>query len=163
MNPAANGKWLKNRNDNMRIKKTLIAALWIAFAVCFSHASAQVRKKSIVKKKETTAPAKIIPPPPFATAPEIEEGKALITKSDCLACHKTDAKLVGPAYIAVAEKYPQDQNSVDLLSQKIVSGGSGVWGPVPMAPHPAITLADANKIVKYILTLNSKNLPVSSK
>ena len=148
----------------MRIKKILIAALSIAFAACFSNASAQVKKKAIVKKTVAAAPTKVIPPPPpFATAPEIEDGKALIAKLDCLACHKTDTKLVGPAYTAVAEKYPQDQNSVDMLSQKVINGGSGVWGPVPMAPHPAITLADANKIVKYILTLNSKSLPVNSK
>jgi len=147
----------------MSIKKILIAALSIAFAARFSQASAQVKKKAVVKKTVAAAPAKVIPPPPFATAPEIEDGKALIAKLDCLACHKTDTKLVGPAYTAVAEKYPQDQNSVDLLSQKVINGGSGVWGPVPMAPHPAITLADANKIVKYILTLNSKSLPVNSK
>ena len=145
------------------MKIIITAALCIIFIAFVGNALAQVRKKAIVKKTVATVQAKVIPPPPFATAPEIEEGKALIAKSDCLACHKTDAKLVGPAYIAVAEKYPQDQNTLDLLSQKIVSGGSGVWGPVPMAPHPAITLADANKIVKYILTLNSKNLPVSSK
>jgi len=140
-----------------------MATVCVAFTACFSHASAQVKKKAIVKKTVAAAPAKVIPPPPFATAPEIEDGKALIAKLDCLACHKIDTKLVGPAYTAVAEKYPQDQNSVDLLSQKVINGGSGVWGPVPMAPHPAITLADANKIVKYILTLNSKSLPVNSK
>ena len=147
----------------MSIKKILIVAACIAFTACLSQASAQVKKKAVVKKTVAAAPAKVIPPPPFATAPEIEDGKALIAKLDCLACHKTDTKLVGPAYTAVAEKYPQDQNSVDLLSQKVINGGSGVWGPVPMAPHPAITLADANKIVKYILTLNSKSLPVNSK
>ena len=147
----------------MRIKKILIAALSIAFAACFSQVSAQVKKKAVVKKTVAAAPAKVIPPLPFATAPEIEDGKALIAKLDCLACHKTDTKLVGPAYTAVAEKYPQDQNSVDLLSQKVISGGSGVWGPVPMAPHPAISQEDANKMIKYILTLNSKTTAVSSK
>ena len=147
----------------MKIKKLITAVLCSAFIVFTGHASAQVKKKAIVKKKAPVAVAKTTPPPPFATAPEIEDGKALISKSDCLACHKIDSKLVGPAYIAVAEKYPQDQNTVNSLSQKIVSGGSGVWGPVPMAPHPAITLADANKMVKYILTLNSKSPPSASK
>jgi cytochrome c len=147
----------------MKIKKIITAVLCSTFIVFIGSASAQVKKKAIVKKKVAATTAKIIPPPPFATAPEIEDGKALISKSDCLACHKIDTKLVGPAYIAVAEKYPQDQNTVNTLSQKIVSGGSGVWGPVPMAPHPAITLADANKMVKYILTLNSKSPPSVSK
>jgi cytochrome c len=147
----------------MKITKIVTVALCIAFTASIGHASAQVKKKGIVKKKETAPAAKTPPPPPFATAPEIEDGKALIAKLDCLACHKTDDKLVGPAYTAIAAKYPQDQNSVNTLSQKVISGGSGVWGPVPMAPHPAIALADANKMVKYILTLSSKNPPTVSK
>ncbi|MDB4919524.1 c-type cytochrome [Mucilaginibacter sp.] len=147
----------------MKIKKLITAALYITFTVCVGHASAQVKKTSAAKKKVTTTAAKVTPPPPFATAPEIEDGKNLVSKSDCLACHKTDDKLVGPAYIAIAEKYPKDQNTVNTLSQKVISGGSGVWGPIPMAPHPVITLAEANKMVKYILTLNSKNSPVVSK
>ena len=146
----------------MKIEKILIVALCIAFTAYIGHASAQVKKK-VVKKTVTPAPAKVIPPPPFATAPEIEDGKALIAKLDCLACHKISDKLVGPAYTAIAEKYPQDQNTLNMLSQKVISGGSGVWGPVPMAPHPAIALADANKMVKYILTLSSKNPPAISK
>ena len=147
------------------MNKLITAILYVAFIAFASHASAQVKKKAIVKKKVTTAAAKTVtpPPPPFATAVELEDGKALIAKSDCLACHKIDVKLVGPAYNAVAEKYPQDQNTVSLLSQKVISGGSGVWGPVPMAPHPLITPADANKIVKYILTLNPKSPPLNSK
>ncbi|MDB5088772.1 MAG: c-type cytochrome [Mucilaginibacter sp.] len=147
----------------MKIKKLITAVLCITFIAFIGHASAQVKKKAIVKKKAPVAVAKTTPPPPFATAPEIEDGKALVSKSDCLACHKIDSKLVGPAYLAIAEKYPQDQNTVNMLSQKVISGGSGVWGPVPMAPHPVITLAEANKMVKYILTLNSKNTPVVSK
>lgn len=145
------------------MKKLITTVLCISFIAFAGHASAQVKKKGIVKKKAPVAVAKATPAPPFATAPEIEDGKALIAKSDCLACHKIDTKLVGPAYNAVAEKYPQNQSTVDMLSQKVISGGSGVWGPVAMAPHPAITLADANKIVKYILTLNPKSPPVISK
>ncbi|MDP9076446.1 MAG: c-type cytochrome [Bacteroidota bacterium] len=143
--------------------KTVSIYITLIFFTC--QASAQVKKKGMVKKKVTPATAKTAtpPPPPFATPAELEDGKALIAKSDCLACHKIDTKLVGPAYIAVAEKYPQDQNTVNLLSQKVISGGKGVWGPVPMAPHPAITPEDANKIVKYILTLNSKSPPLDSK
>ncbi|MCR8556601.1 c-type cytochrome [Mucilaginibacter sp. BJC16-A38] len=146
------------------MNKLITAILYVTFIAFASHSSAQVKKKGIIKKKVTPAAAKEIPPPPpFATPAELEDGKALIAKSDCLACHKIDTKLVGPAYIAVAEKYPQDQNTVNLLSQRVISGGKGVWGPVPMAPHPTITPEDANKIVKYILTLNSKSPPLNSK
>jgi cytochrome c len=137
------------------------SCLLLTFLAC--QAMAQVKKKSVAKKTVAAAVVKAPPAPPFATPQEIEDGKGLIAKSDCLACHKVDDKLVGPAYIAVAAKYPQNQNSVDGLSQKIISGGSGVWGTVPMAPHAAIALADANKMVKYILTLSAKPLSVSSK
>jgi len=80
----------------------------------------------------------------------------LLTKSDCLACHKVDTKVVGPAYADVAKKYPYSAANVDLLSSKIINGGSGTWGAVPMAAHPALTAADAKKMVTYILSLNAK-------
>ena len=144
-------------------KRIISVSFCAALIACSYFASAQVKKRAVVKKKPIAAAAKPAPAPPFATAPEIEEGKALIAKSDCLACHKIEEKLVGPPYNAIAEKYPQDKNSVDLLTQKVISGGNGVWGPVPMAPHPAIAAADANKMIKYILTLNTKSLPASLK
>lgn len=148
----------------MQMKRFITVALCIIFIALAGNASAQIRKKAAVKKKGAPAAAVVAPPPPpFATAPEIEEGKALIAKADCLACHKLDAKLVGPAYTTVAEKYPQTQSSVDTLAKKIIKGGKGVWGPVPMAPHPTIAEADADKMVKYILTLNAKTTPVASK
>ena len=147
----------------MKIKKIIIVALYIILIAFAGQASAQVKKKGIVKKAATPAATKIVPPPPFATAQEIEDGKALIAKLDCLAFHKVDSKLVGPAYTAVAEKYPQNQTSVDTLTKKIIKGGKGVWGQVPMAPHPAVTPADADKMIKYILTLNSKSTPAISK
>jgi cytochrome c len=147
----------------MKLKSIISGVFCLALIACSCFASAQAKKKTLIKKKPAATAAKPAPAPPFATAPEIEEGKDLIAKSDCLACHKTDDKLVGPAYTAIAAKYPQDQNTVNLLTQKIISGGDGVWGTVPMAPHPAIAAADANKMIKYILTLNTKSSSMSSK
>lgn len=148
----------------IRMKKLIPIVLCFIFIGLAGNALAQVRKKVAVKKKAVPAAAIVAPPPaPFATAPEIEDGKALIAKSDCLACHKIDTKLVGPAYTAVAEKYPQNQTSVDTLAKKIIKGGKGVWGPVPMVPHPTVAPADAGKMIKYILTLNSKSMPAESK
>jgi cytochrome c len=99
---------------------------------------------------------KTVPKAPFATAQEIEEGKLLITKSDCFACHKVSEKLVGPAYVDVAKKYPKTDSTVGSLVNKILKGGSGVWGPVPMAPHTNLSAEDTKKIVKYILSLNAE-------
>lgn len=85
------------------------------------------------------------------TLSPVEEGKTLVEGADCLTCHKTDAKLIGPSYQEVAAKYTEAD--VDLLADKIVNGGSGVWGDVPMAAHPGLDKENAKKMVKYILSL----------
>ena len=148
----------------MKTIKLITTALCATLTLSVCVASAQAKKKVISKKKPAAGTVtKAPPPPPFATDAEIADGKELILKSDCLTCHKIEDKLVGPAYTLIAAKYPQNQNSVDTLTKKIITGGKGVWGPVPMAPHPTISQADANKMIKYILTLNAKNTAASSK
>ena len=82
-----------------------------------------------------------------------EEGKQLISKSDCLGCHKLNEKLVGPSFADVAKKYEANDANLNLLASKVVNGGAGAWGEVPMSPHPAITQKDAKEMVKYILSL----------
>jgi cytochrome c len=80
----------------------------------------------------------------------------LIAKSDCLTCHKVDEKLTGPSYREVANKYAsQAPGIIPTLAEKIVKGGSGNWGEVPMLPHPTVSQADAEKMVKYILLLKT--------
>ncbi|WP_366183827.1 c-type cytochrome [Flavobacterium ovatum] len=88
-----------------------------------------------------------------ATPAEIAAGKTLISKSDCLACHKVDAKLVGPSYKDVAKKYAAIEANYDLLSQKVIKGGSGSWGPIPMSAHSSLKPDDAKKMIKYILSI----------
>ena len=80
-----------------------------------------------------------------------QEGKELINGADCLTCHQENEKLIGPSYTDVAAKY-SDQD-LDDLADKIVNGGSGVWGDVPMAAHPGLSKENAKKMVKYILSL----------
>lgn len=83
------------------------------------------------------------------------KGEQLITTSDCLTCHKVDTKLVGPSYIDVANKYPATDANIDMLAGKIIQGGSGSWGEIPMTPHPAVSTDDAKEMVKYILSLKT--------
>ncbi|MFM6924463.1 MAG: c-type cytochrome [Ferruginibacter sp.] len=85
--------------------------------------------------------------------PDYDAGLNLAAKSDCFTCHKLREKLVGPAWGDVAKKYANTPENIELLSEKILKGGQGVWGTVPMAAHPGITKADAEKMVKYILLL----------
>ena len=86
--------------------------------------------------------------------PDYQKGLALIAKNDCLTCHKVSEKLVGPAYRDVANKY--SSADLSMLADKVMKGGSGVWGQVPMAPHAALSKEDAEQIVKYILLLKTK-------
>lgn len=91
-----------------------------------------------------------------AVAVSSATGEKLISTSDCLTCHKVDTKLVGPAYIDVANKYSATEATIQMLVDKVIKGGSGVWGEIPMAPHPTISNNDATEMVKYILSLKSK-------
>ena len=77
----------------------------------------------------------------------------LAKSKNCLACHAVDKKVVGPAYKDVAAKYAGDKGAVDKLTQKVLKGGSGVWGPVPMPANPQVSEAEAKQLVQWILTL----------
>ena len=77
----------------------------------------------------------------------------LAQKKNCMACHATDKKLVGPAYKDVAAKYAGQKDAVDKLAVKVVKGGAGVWGAVPMPPNAGIKEADIKELVTWILTL----------
>jgi cytochrome c len=78
---------------------------------------------------------------------------ALATSKNCMACHATDRKLVGPAYKDVAAKYATDKTAVDKLATKIQKGGAGVWGPVPMPANMQVNDAEAKKLATWVLTI----------
>nr|WP_315163596.1 c-type cytochrome [uncultured Flavobacterium sp.] len=84
---------------------------------------------------------------------QTSEGEKLIAKSDCVGCHKLDKKLIGPSYLDIAKKYPSNEKNVAYLSGKIIKGGSGVWGTIPMAAHTSLKKDDAKSMAKYILSL----------
>ena len=77
---------------------------------------------------------------------------ALATSKNCMACHAVDKKLVGPSYKDVAAKYSGQKDAVDKLAAKIVKGGAGVWGPVPMPANAQVNDAEAKKLAAWVLT-----------
>ena len=79
--------------------------------------------------------------------------QALATSKNCMACHATDKKLVGPAFKDVAAKYANDKSAADKLATKIQKGGAGVWGPVPMPANTQVNDADAKKLAAWVLSL----------
>jgi len=72
---------------------------------------------------------------------------------NCLACHATDKKLVGPAYKDIAAKYKADKNAQATLVKKVREGGVGVWGQIPMPAHPQVNEQEAQTLVKWILSM----------
>lgn len=112
--------------------------------------------KSTETKKDTVAAAGAATAP--ATSSANEKGLELIGSSDCTTCHRlhkeASGSTIGPAYSEVANKYsPAADSTVNRLVKKIISGGSGVWGTIPMTPHPSLKEEDIHEMVKYILTL----------
>lgn len=75
----------------------------------------------------------------------------LATAKNCMACHAIDKKLVGPAYKDVAAKYAGQKDAAAKLEAKVLKGGSGVWGPVPMPANAQVTPDEAKKLVAWIL------------
>ena len=78
---------------------------------------------------------------------------ALAKQKNCIACHAIDQKLVGPAYKDVAAKYAGQKDAPAMLAQKVLKGGSGVWGPVPMPANAQVSEAEAKQLVAWVLSL----------
>jgi cytochrome c551/c552 len=75
----------------------------------------------------------------------------LTRKHNCVACHAEVGRKVGPAYQDIAKKYASRSDAADYLAKKIRAGGSGVWGSMPMPPHPQVPEADARAMAIYIM------------
>jgi len=82
-------------------------------------------------------------------------GQHLTATLDCKSCHSVDKASVGPTYLAISERYSGKQGSANYLSDKIIQGGSGVWGERAMIPHPELSNTDAEEIVNYIFSLTA--------
>jgi cytochrome c len=113
---------------------------------------------SFTKAKPENEPAINISAPTVTniSAMQMSGGELLINKSDCIGCHHKINKLIGPSYTDIAKKYPSTDKNIDYLADKIIKGGSGVWGKIPMTPHPKISTNDAKLMAKYILSLKKK-------
>jgi cytochrome c len=125
------------------MKKSIII-FCLAAAIIACNGNGDAGKKEENKEAAEAAPAE---------DSEVARGLELVGKSDCFTCHKVVEASTGPAYEAVAAKYPDNDAVIDSLSQKIIKGGVGNWGTVPMTPHPDITEADAKAMTKYVLSL----------
>jgi cytochrome c len=133
--------------------KKIIVVLTAAFVfACNNAADKTATNNTDTASKKEAADAGV---PPGLTRAEYDKALQLIASSDCLTCHKIEEKLTGPAYKEVAQKYEPTDANINMLAQKIIKGGSGNWGQVPMTPHDSISVDDAKTMVKYILALKN--------
>jgi cytochrome c len=88
----------------------------------------------------------------LATMPALASAD-LAQKKNCMACHAVDKKLIGPGYKDVAAKYAGQKDAADKLAQKIVKGGVGAWGQVPMPANPQVSEAEAKQLAAWVLSV----------
>lgn len=130
--------------------KKLFVILSFSFVVisCGSNDSNSPKEKGKDEAKE------VAKEPAAKRSPDYQKGLELVAKSDCFTCHKVKENATGPAYEAVAAKYaPATDEVVEKLANKVISGGAGNWGTIPMLPHPQLSKEDAKTMVKYVLAL----------
>jgi len=111
---------------------------------------------------EATAPMRVqVELKPFVKEADADAnqspGLVLMRKSDCLNCHAPDRALVGPSFLAIADKYRDQPHQVEISVDRVLKGSSGVWGKVGMLPHSQHTLSDIHQMVQYVFSTTAGN------
>jgi cytochrome c len=127
----------------------------IALLFVFSLVLASCGSKTETNKEDFGTPeASSSPETPVVDV--IGQGESLVKASDCKTCHHLTNKLIGPSHTDVAKKYEFTAANVTYLAGKIIAGGSGVWGQIPMTAHSDISQVDAEKMARYVLSLDGE-------
>lgn len=143
----------------MKINHQLkLGAITLLATLCYScgggQSSSESAESSTPENTATTPPAKEMSlEEMYQNDPIYIKGLEKVKGSDCQSCHMVERKIVGPSYADVAAKYENNEENVALLAEKVIQGGVGVWGEVPMAAHPTLSEEDAKDMVRYILLL----------
>jgi len=97
-----------------------------------------------------TAPAHVL-------AVDHSQGLApLAAQQHCDECHAINEARIGPSFLAVAARYaPDGDAAIERLARKMINGGAGAWGTIPMVPNERLSLEDARSIARWILSLTS--------
>ena len=122
-----------------------VVASGIAFASCGSKEK-KTTEEFVANESTEAKPAVDL----------IAQGDALVKASDCKTCHHATNKIIGPSHTDVAKKYEFTEANVKMLAQKIIAGGQGVWGEIPMAAHADISTENAESMARYVLSLDGE-------
>jgi cytochrome c len=83
---------------------------------------------------------------------EASASAELARSRNCVACHHAERRMIGPAYSAIAARYANDATAIRTLSERILAGGGGNWGPMPMPAQPAVSPEEAEALARWILS-----------
>lgn len=130
------------------ISFSVAALLSLAIISCGSKKESKAAEDFGTPQETTAAPA--------GASDAIAQGESLVKASDCKTCHHLTNKIIGPSHTDVAKKYEFTEANVKMLAEKVIKGGTGVWGQLPMTGHPDLSQADAEKMVRYVLSLDGE-------
>ncbi|NVJ87593.1 MAG: c-type cytochrome [Algoriphagus sp.] len=135
-----------------QISLGLLALATVTFACGGGESSSESSSASQVES--TPAPAKEVSlEEKYQDDPIYIKGLEKVKGSDCQSCHMVERKIVGPSYADVAAKYENTEENVAMLATKVIQGGVGNWGEVPMPAHPGLSEEDAKDMIRYVLLL----------
>ncbi len=133
---------------NNEIKKQMMAAAVVLMVACTTP------KETV--KEDYGNPESADAAMEVTAADIIAQGESLVKASDCKTCHHVANKIIGPSHTDVAKKYEFTTTNVAYLAGRIINGGAGVWGEIPMTAHTDLSQADAEKMARYVLSLDGE-------
>jgi len=128
----------------------ILGCLSLTIASCGGSGSSEKTEETTTTTTTTTDSSTTVS---AQTPAETLPGEKLIAKADCLGCHNKDQKVIGPAYVDIAAKYPSNEANISHLADVVIKGSKGTWGDLPMTPHPNLSVDDAKQMVTWILSL----------
>jgi cytochrome c len=114
----------------------------------------ELRSKQTVFATTFAGQPAVLPPAALAS---VDPAVEIMQGSDCNVCHNADQHTIGPSYKQIARRYKTTERNVDLLAQKIIAGGAGAWGDVPMSPHTEMPPRDARLLAAYVLSFDKED------
>ena len=136
---------------SIRVNFALLALAGLTFACGGGEKGTEASAEATAST--STAPVEVSLEDRYKDDPVYIKGLEKVKGSDCTGCHQVDRKLIGPAYADVAAKYENTEANVAMLATKVINGGVGVWGEIPMSAHVGLSEEDAKDMVRYILLL----------
>ena len=139
----------------MKLNFLTTSAVVLVAGLAFSCGGGEKSAETSAEASTTTetATAEVSLEDKYKDDPVYIKGLEKVKGSDCTGCHQVDRKLIGPSYADVAAKYENTEENVAMLTQKVIAGGVGVWGEIPMSAHPNLSEEDAKDMVRYVLLL----------